>query len=441
MPCRPPCRARPEHRDAGRCYIHHVADRRWSQLEVRALALALILTACGGAGIDDETSDSTTSSPGETAGPGGEEASPTTSAAGREASELSFSVAEGWKAVALGPGVKPALALDPSGAPGVTWLFEAVGEGFVAFAESSDDWMVQILGEGYFYGPIGLAYDPDGTPNVVIHDHQADSLDPELGDLVRLFWDGSAWAEDIANDPGHDGWDATVVIGDDGVIHAAGVDPAQFGRTEGVEYYRNTGAGWDVTQIGSGPIQYQYNVALALDQSGSPSITYYNDTDQDLVFAHFEDGSWNLELAAEEGNVGKYSSLAYDGEGRPAATFFHQTGSSEGEIVFASRGDGGWASETVGQLTAFSEPNARRNSSLAFDSQGRAHVVFSDTVGVWYAVRGESGWEIQQIVEAGLPLGQLVSLAIDGDDRPHIAIYEVTQTQPLDGLVSYITTD
>jgi hypothetical protein len=44
-------------------------------------------------------------------------------------------------------------------------------------------------------------------------------------------------------------------------------------------------------------------------------------------------------------------------------------------------------------------------------------------------------------VEAGLPLGQLVSLAIDGDDRPHIAIYEVTQTQPLDGLVSYITTE
>ena len=68
-------------------------------------------------------------------------------------------------------------------------------------------------------------------------------------------------------------------------------------------------------------------------------------------------------------------------------------------------------------------------------------MVFSDTVGVWYAVRGESGWEIQQIVEAGLPLGQLVSLVIDGDDRPHIAIYEVTQTQPLDGLVSYITTE
>jgi hypothetical protein len=358
-----------------------------------------------------------------------------------EPSELTLSVAEGWTAVALGPGVKPAVALDPSGNPGVTWLFEKVGEGFVAFAESAQDWEIQILREGYFYGPIGLAYDPDGTPNIVVHDHQADDFRPELGDLVRLSWDGSAWVEDIANDEGHDGWDATVAIGDDGVIHAAGVDPAQFGRTEGVEYYRSTGDGWDVTQIGSGPIPYQYNVALALDQSGSPSITYYNDTDQDLVFARLEGGSWSLERAAEEGDVGKYSSLAYDGEGRPAATFFRQSGSSEGEIVFASRGDGGWTSETIGQLTAFSEANARRNSSLGFDSQGRAHVAFSDTQGVWYAIRGESGWEIQQIVEADLPLGQLVSLALDQDDRPHIAIYEVTKAQPLDGVVAYITTE
>jgi hypothetical protein len=418
-----------------------VAGRRRSKLGVRALTLALIVAACGGAGVTDETSTSTTSSPAETTTPTGDESSTTaTIGEGEEGSALSLSVADGWTAVALGPGVKPALALNPSGAPGVTWLLEKVGDGFVAFAESGDDWAVQTLLEGYFYGPIGLAYDPEGAPNVVIHDHQADTFNPQLGDLVRLFWDGSEWVQETVNDPGHDGWDSTIVIGDDGVVHAAGVDPAQFGRIEGVEYYVNRDDGWDVSQIGSGPIPYQYNVALALDDAGAPSITYYNDTDQDLVFAHLENGSWTLERVAEEGNVGKYSSLAYDGQGRPAVTFFNQTGTTEGEIVFAEKVDGGWTSETIGGLGAFSGGNARRNSSLDFDSQGRAHVVFSDTEGVWYAIRGESGWEIQQIVQAGLELGQLVSLAIDGDDRPHIAIYEVTRAQPLDGVVAYITT-
>jgi hypothetical protein len=416
-----------------RCLSHRVADRKTSPRGLLALSLAsvLVLAACAGTTGDDSGNGTIVST-----------TSPATTppSAEGDGSELSFSVAEGWNAVSLGSGVKPAVAIDPSGKAGVTWLLEKTGEGFVAFAESDGGWEVEIVKEGYFYGPIGLAYEPDGTPNIVIHDHQADSFDPQLGDLVRLSLDGSTWVEDIARDSGHDGWDSTVVIGDDGVIHAAGVDPAQFGSTDGVEYYRNAGSGWEVTQIGSGPIPYQYNVSLALDPAGTPSLTYYNDVDQDLVFARLENGSWILEKAAEDGNVGKYSSLAYDSDGRPGVTFFRQTGSAAGEIVYATRDDDGWTLETIGELTAFSEPNARRNSSLAFDSQGRANVVFADTQGVWYAVREESGWEIRQIVEAGLPLGQLVSLAIDGNDRPHIALYEVTQAQPLDGSVAYLTT-
>ena len=409
-----------------------------------AMAFALVLAACAGASGDDAETGATTSSEAPETSAGDDAAGSATTTqppADGDDSGLTLTVADGWKAKSLGPGVKPAIALSPSGDPGVAWLLEKVGEGFVAYATSGEDWGIQTVREGYFYGPIGLAYEPDGTPNIIIHDHQADDFDPELGDLVRLSLDGSTWVEDIARDPGHDGWDATVVIGDDGVIHAAGVDPAQFGSTDGVEYYSNTGSGWVVTQVGSGPIPYQYNVALALDPTGSPSLTYYNDSDQDLIFANLENGSWTLEKAAEEGNVGKYSSLAYDPDGRAAVTFFRQTGSTTGEIVYGTRDADGWTLETIGELTAFSEENARRNSALAFDSQGRANVVFSDTQGVWYAVREDAGWETSQIVEAGLPLGQLVSLVIGEDDRPHIAIYEVTEDRPLDGTVAYLTTE
>jgi hypothetical protein len=408
------------------------------------MAFALVLAACAGATSDDAGSGATASSTTSSTSPDNDAAASATTTPPPpedDGSGLTLTVADGWTVTSLGPGVKPAVAIDPSGVPGVTWLFEKVGEGFVAYASAGDDWSTQTVREGYFYGPIGLAYQPDGTPNIIIHDHQADDFDPQLGDLVRLSRDGSTWVEDIASDPGHDGWDATVVIGDDGVIHAAGVDPAQFGSTDGVEYYRNTGSGWVVTQVGSGPIPYQYNVALALDPAGSPGLTYYDDRDQDLIFASLDDGAWTLEKAAEDGNVGKYSSLAYDPDGRPSVTFFRQTGSTTGEIVYGTRDTGGWTLETIGELTAFSEPNARRNSSLVFDSAGRANVVFSDTQGVWYAVRDETGWETSQIVEAGLPLGQLVSFAIDEDDRPHIAIYEVTEDRPLDGSVAYLTTE
>jgi hypothetical protein len=421
-----------------------VNERRFRprHLWVLATALALVAAACAGTSNDGSGGNATTSTASPTSTQSGtDEGSSTSSTPSQgDSSNLTFSISEGWNVVSLGPGVKPAIAIDPSGDVGVTWLLEKIGEGFVAYASSSADWDVETIREGYFYGPIGLAYQPDGTPNIIIHDHQADDFDPQLGDLVRLFRDGSTWVEDVARDPGHDGWDSTVVIGDDGVIHAAGVDPAQFGSTDGVEYYRNAGTGWEVTQIGSGPIPYQYNVALALDAAGSPSLTYYDDANQDLIFAQLVDGSWNLEKAAEEGDVGKYSSLAIGPDGQPAVTFFRQTGATSGEIVYATRGDGGWEQETIGQLDAFSELNARRNSSLAFDSQGQPNVAFSDTEGAWYAVRGDSGWEIQQILEADLPLGQLISLALSEDDTPNIALYEVTQQQPLDGSVAYLTT-
>lgn len=396
-------------------------------------ALLLFLAACSG---DGETAELPTSTSSGAADP--DQDSTTTSTVDPGAS---FTTAEGWTALTLGQGTKPDLALNPDGEPGVTWLFESLNEGFVAYAASSSDWDTEVLFEGYFYGPIGLSYDPEGTPNVVIHDHQAASFNPELGDLTRIYKDGSEWVVDPANDEGHDGWDSTIVIGEDGSLHAAGVDPAQFDRTQGIEYYVEAGNGWEVTQIGSGPISYQYNVSLALDPSGQPGISFYNDTDRDLVFARFDGDSWGLERPAEDGDVGKYSSLAYDSEGNPSISFFRQTGPNEGEIVFTQLVDGEWISEVVGSLSAFEENNARRNSSLVFDSRNRAHVVFSDTTGVWHSVRGESGWDTEQIVEADRPLGQLVSLAIDSNDTPHIAIYEVTNDNPLDGIVAYITTE
>ncbi len=402
--------------------------------------LALVAAACSSSG-DDASDSSTTTGAGAvsttsvTAAPVGTE---TTIAESQDAG-LTLTTAAGWSAAALGAGVKPAIALDNSGLPAAAWIFEAIGEGFIAYASAGEGWDVQLPLEGYFYGPIDLAFDPAGVPNIAIHDHQADTFDTELGDLVRLYRDGTDWVVDTAADDGHDGWDSTIAIGTDGVVHAAGVDPVQFGGQDGVEYYRNAGGGWEVTSIGSGPIPYQYNVGLALDPAESPSLTYYNDTDGDLIFARLNGDSWMLETVASDGDVGKYSSLAYDGQGRAAVTFFEQTGGSSGNILFATNDAGAWVLETVGELAAFSEGNARRNSSLVFDSTGQAHVVFSDTTGVWYSVRGDTGWETEQIVTADLPLGQLVSLILDGSDTPHLVLYEITSNSPLDGTIAYLT--
>ncbi len=420
----------------------------WRRIALASVVFALVIAACGDdddssgpitttttTGIPDATSDTTApADPTTTA-----TAAPTTAAPPPQV-EVSATSAAGWTLTPIAPGVKPVLSLDGSGAPAMAFLFERVGEGFVAFAAQADGWSVDTVKEGYFYGPIDLSFGPDGTPYIAYHDHQADDFDPALGDLAVATRDQDRWSTSPARHDGHDGWDSTIVVDGVGTLHAAGVDPSQFGREEGVEYYVNDGGGWQVTAIGSGPIAYQYNVSLALDASGSPAISYYNDRDQDLMFAVFDGASWAIEAVETEGDVGKYSSLAFDGEGRAHISYFFDEREGSGTIRYAVRADGSWAIENVAPLDAFEPGNARRNSDLALDSAGVPRIAFSDTSGVWYGMKSDGGWEIRDVAGAGdLPLGQLVSIVLDASDVPHIAFYEVTNPNPLNGVVVYAT--
>ena len=67
-------------------------------------------------------------------------------------------------------------------------------------------------------------------------------------------------------------------------------------------------------------------------------------------------------------------------------------------------------------------------------------IAFSDESQVSVAVWTGSDWRMELLVEAGrLALGQLVSLKLDGEGRPHMTYFEVTGESPLTGLVKYAT--
>ena len=403
--------------------------RRLLPISIALFAIVtFVAAACGSGGGDGSTppdSSAATDAPGAV-----------------DISALAASVIEGWSATAIGPGIKPALALDSAGSPAIAYLLEDRNQGFVAFAAAAGGWVPDTFIEGYFYGPIGLAFDPQDRPNIAYHDHQADNFDPDLGDLTHAIRDGSVWQITPAADDGHDGWDSTIAIGPDGVVRAAGIDPSRFGATDGVEYYELSGSDWTVTAVGSGPIDYEFNVSLAVTPDGQPALTYYDDPNADLVFASFDGSAWSLETVASEGDVGKFSSLRFDAQGRPHISFFEDSGGSSGSVLYAVRDGDAWSVEEVGTLdnVALGMVGARRNSSLALDAAGVPHVAFSDESVVRYATRTDDGWEVQDIVTAGdRPLGQLVSLELDAAGAPHLAFFEVTNAGPLDGLVVYLT--
>ncbi len=423
------------------------------KLLILAIAVVLLAAACGSdddgttgsaaavaepsdSGDADDTSDEGVESEPDESEPAQTEPTPDPGD-----STLTSTVADGWTATPIGAGTKPSLALDTNGDPAIAFLFEDIPEGFVAYASATDGWTVDPLTEGYFYGPIGLAFDLDNQPNIAFHDHQASSFSQDLGDLTHAVRNGAGWQLQAAASEGHDGWDSTIAIGADGIVRAAGIDPAQFNRDPGVEYYELVNGEWVVEEIGSGPTDYEWNVDLQVAADGTVAMTYFATDSADLIFASkTPGGTWTLDTVAADGDVGRFSSFAFDGDGAAHITYWN---ADSAEVSYATNTSGSWETAVISNLDSVQPgfEGARRITSLALDPDGGVVVAYSDTSGVWLARRGSDGaWQSEQVVAGGsLPLGQLVSLAIGDDGAPHISYFEVTGNAPLSGEVVYVT--
>ncbi len=64
--------------------------------------------------------------------------------------------------------------------------------------------------------------------------------------------------------------------------------------------------------------------SLALDGSGNPRISYWDETNRDLKFAFYEDG-WQVETVEAANWVGQYTSLALDSSGNPHISYWNET--------------------------------------------------------------------------------------------------------------------
>jgi hypothetical protein len=335
---------------------------------------------------------------------------------------------DGWTLTALARGVKPTLALDGAGVPAVTYVRQGVG-GWVDFASASGDWKPTRISEGNYAGPADLDFDERGRPHVAWHDHENAEVSARNGNLVHAVREGGAWQVATARDQGHDGFQTSIAVGG-GIVHAAGIEPVQYQTDQGVEHYVLENGTWSVSSIGTGALEYEYDVSLALTGDGLPALTYFDDRAEALVYATRAGSSWTLERVAEGDEAGEFSSLAFDVQGRAHVAFSRENG----DILYAVRGPEGWAIEKVAGERF---PAA---AALALDGRGVPHLAFANREGVRYAVRDGDRWQVQNVaVVATRPFGSRVSLALDAEGTPHVAFYELTRSKPLRGVVVYAT--
>ncbi|MEE9215869.1 MAG: hypothetical protein V3U32_00395 [Anaerolineales bacterium] len=346
-----------------------------------------------------------------------------------------------WEVQEIGEGIKPAFGVDDDGIAHVTFLTEADHGGLFYANNANGEFEVETVAEGYFYGPIDLALNSSGEPFIAYHDHQALQVDMALGDAVVAQLSNGGWVLTTIGDDGHDGWDNSITVDQDGVWHAAGIEPSQFGFQNGVEYATILDGAIVVTPVGSGPIQYEFGTSVQVDPSGSPFIAYYNDRDRQLELASLGPNGWSVEVVDSEGDAGRYASLAFDREGNPHIAYFVAESRETGMVRHAWNDGSGWQTENVGDLQnlRMGQTGARKITSLAFDPSGGLHLAYTDRDQLIYAQKTEDGWVGQEVIEPGnRVLGQLVELAIDSGGSPHLIWYEAVQVSPsLEGVVRY----
>ena len=220
---------------------------------------------------------------------------------------------------------KPSLAVDSKGTPHIAYILEDM-PGFVRHAVlGSNGWNITTVATGYFYGPLDIQVDGQEVPHISFHNHDKEN------EAYAVLADGQ-WVVHDVDHPGHDGWDNNLTIDSKGLPHTISIDPSQFGSQSGVEYATFDGESWRVEEVGSGPVPYEFGTGIALDSQDRPHVVWFDDAAKDLKYAIKDGGTWNISTVDAEGDVGRFPSLALDGQGNAVITYYEKTSTNKGNI-------------------------------------------------------------------------------------------------------------
>ncbi|MFA4825482.1 MAG: IPT/TIG domain-containing protein [Methanoregula sp.] len=247
-----------------------------------------------------------------------------------------------------------------------------------------------------------LAFDNTGKPRISYYDESK-------GDLKYASWDGSKWilttVDGSLAEKGRKNWDndrdrvdtRSVKVGE---YSSLALDSS---NKPSISYYDETnknlkyaawdGSKWVIETVdglkkGEGQNKYHWdgdhnriddrsrNVgkfsSLALDSSGKPCISYYDQSDKNLLYAAWDGNQWNITTVDSSKRVGEYASLALDANGNPRISYYD---ASHRDLKFASWNSTNsiWVTETVdssGKVGSF--------TSLVLDSQGAPGISYYD---------------------------------------------------------------
>ncbi|HLN90050.1 MAG TPA: hypothetical protein VK253_08290, partial [Candidatus Binatia bacterium] len=157
-----------------------------------------------------------------------------------------------------------------------------------------------------------------------------------------------------------------------------------------------------------------YN-CLALDSHGNPSISYYDFTNCNLKYAHWNGTIWEVQTVDNEFFTGLHTSLSFDALDNPHISY---TGGPSGLRYAYWTGTAWDIQKTVDAAGSF--------TSIAIDSKGYPHISYYSVQNgnnLKYASWTGSTWNIE-IIDSNTYVGEFTSLKLDSTGYPHISYWD-----------------
>ncbi len=216
---------------------------------------------------------------------------------------------------------------------------------------------------------------------------------------------------------------------------ARGAQPVGYPAASGANADPAANAPWFISTVDS-VLGVGSHVSVAIDDSGTTYISYYDSSNKNLKMAQYvgsggncgPDNAWLCRTLDNGEDVGKYSSIAIDPTTNLPQIAYYDA--SE-EALKLAKVNGVWSSTTIVD-TIFG--SIGEYASLKIDSTGAQHIAFYYDYNVYNQLMyaryvgggGNCGGGNYQcdIIDSGSGVGQYASLALDGSGQPRIAYYD-----------------
>lgn len=277
-------------------------------------------------------------------------------------------------------------------------------------------WRIEIADDDGGVYP-SLALDDAGLPHVSYCGNRAGTY---IYGLKYAYNDGSAWQIEMVDEDISPGWETSIALDALGHPHIA-----YYEAHEALRYARSDGSIWDIQIVDSGSY-VGGNASLELDSGGAPHIAYTDMTTKAIRYAHLVGTEWQTEtVTAMPGANTIDLDLALDSADHLHLCFYDDDLVNGTAFRYAYYDGTDWQFETVDGDVFYNG----QECSIALDSQDHPHVSYRD-IGLWYAYRSAS-WQVM-LVDDDFFAGDTSSLAIDHLDRPRIAFSDWDTDLPLD---------